>query len=315
MSKRSKVHPTYKTKYRVTNWPEYDRALVRRGDLTIWFTPSAIRTWTPLPTGQRGGQPRYSDPCIELALTLKLLFGLPWRRVEGFLASLLNLVGIDAPTPDHTTLSRRTRGLDVQRRRPSNGGPVHLVVDATGLGIVGQGQWAAAKWGERGRRGWRKLHVAVGEDGGILAVELTDASVADATALPGLLEKVPNRVKRLTADGGYDRREVYEAARKREATTVIPPRRDAVVSGDPVLCDRDAHLERIGEVGRRRWRLEAGQHHQSRAENTFYRYKKRFGGRLSARNEEAQRNEVLTACNILNRMTELGMPSSIALRG
>ena len=63
------------------------------------------------------------------------------------------------------------------------------------------------------------------------------------------------------------------------------------------------------------WRLEAGQHHQSRAENTFYRYKKRFGGRLSARNEEAQRNEVLTACNILNRMTELGMPNSIELRG
>ncbi len=279
MSKRSKVHPTYKTKYRVTNWPEYDRALVRRGDLTIWFTPSAIRTWTPLPTGQRGGQPRYSDPCIELALTLKLLFGLPWRRVEGFLASLLNLVGIDAPTPDHTTLSRRTRGLDVQRRRPSNGGPVHLVVDATGLGIVGQGQWAAAKWGERGRRGWRKLHVAVGEDGGILAVELTDASVADATALPGLLEKVPNRVKRLTADGGYDRREVYEAARKRGATTVIPPRRDAVISSVSVLSDRDAHIERIGEVGRRRWRLEVGQHHQSRAENTFYRYKRRFGGR------------------------------------
>ena len=77
MSKRSKVHPTYKTKYRVTNWPEYDRALVRRGDLTLWFTPAALRTWTPLPTGERGGQRKYSDPCVELALTLKLLFGLP----------------------------------------------------------------------------------------------------------------------------------------------------------------------------------------------------------------------------------------------
>ena len=290
-------------------------ALVRRGDLTLWFTLSAIRTWTPLPTGQRGGQPRYSDPCIELALTLKLLFGLPWRSVEGLLGSLLKLAGIDAPTPDHTTLSRRTRGLDVQLRRTSTREPVHLVVDATGLGIVGQGQWAAAKWGERGRRGWRKLHVALGEEGGILAVELTDASVADATALPGLLEKVPNRVKRLTADGGYDRREVYEAARKRGATTVIPPRRDAVVSCAPVLSDRDAHIERIGEVGRRRWRLEAGQHHQSRAENTFYRYKRRFGDRLSGRNEEAQRNEVLTACNILNKMTELGMPVSRAVPG
>ena len=315
MSKRSKVHPTYKTKYRVTNWPEYDRALVRRGDLTIWFTPAALRAWTPLPTGKRGGQPRYSDPCMELALTLKLLFGLPWRSVEGLLGSLLKLAGIDAPTPDHTTLSRRTKGLDVQLRRPSTCEPIHLVVDATGPGIVGQGQWASAKWGERGRRGWRKLHVATDQDGNILAVELTDASVADATAFPGLLDQVPNPVERLTADGGVDRREVYESARKRGATTVIPPRRDAVFSGEPVLDDRDAHLQRIQEVGRRRWRLEAGQHQQARAENTFYRYKKRFGGRLTARNEVAQRNEVLTACNILNRMTELGMPNSIALRG
>jgi len=203
----------------------------------------------------------------------------------------------------------------LDERRPSFREPIHLVVDATGLGIFGQGQWAAAKWGERRRRGWRKRHVAVGEDGGILAVELTDASVADATALPGLLDEVPNRVKRLTADGGYDRREVYEAARKRGATTVIPPRRAAVVWSDSVLSDRDAHIERIGEVGRRRWRLEVGQHHQSRAENTFYRYKKRFGGRLTARNEKAQRNEVLTASNVLNKMTELGMPNSVALRG
>ena len=81
------------------------------------------------------------------------------------------------------------------------------------------------------------------------------------------------------------------------------------------MDDRDAHLDRIKEVGRRRWRLEKGQHQQARAENTFYRYKKRFGGRLSARNEESQRNEVLTGCNILNQMTELGMPNSVALRG
>jgi hypothetical protein len=165
------------------------------------------------------------------------------------------LAGIDAPTPDHTTLSRRTKGLELQLHRPPSREPIQLVVDATGLGIIGQGQWAAAKWGERGRRGWRKLHVAADQDGNILAVERTDASVAYATAFPGLLDQVPNPVERLTADGGYDRREVYEAARTGGATTVIPPRRDAVVSGDPVLDDRDAHLQRIPEVGPRRWRL------------------------------------------------------------
>ena len=92
---------------------------------------------------------------MELALTLKLLFGLPWRSVEALLGSLLKLAGIDAPTPDHTTLSRPTKGLDVQLHRPPTCEPIQLVVDATGPGIVGQGQWASAKWGERGRRGWR----------------------------------------------------------------------------------------------------------------------------------------------------------------
>ena len=122
----------------------------------------------------------------------------------------------------------------MQLRRPSNGEPVHLVVDATGLGIVGQGQWAAAKWGERGRRGWRKLHVAVDQGGNILAVELTDASVADATALPGLLEKVPNRVKRLTADGGYDPSHPGEMGLSlvsRSYRTVMPTSNASVRSG------------------------------------------------------------------------------------
>ena len=202
MSNRSGVHPTYKTKYRVTNLPEYDRALVHRGDLTIWFTPAALRAWTPLPTGERGGQTTYSDPWFELGLTLKLLLRLPWRSVEGLLSSLMMLTEIDAPTPDHTTLSRRTRGLDVQLRRTLSREPLHLVVDASGLGILGQGQWAAAKWGERGRRGWRQLHVAADKNGNLLAVQLTDASVADARAFPGLLDLVPNPVKRITADGG-----------------------------------------------------------------------------------------------------------------
>ena len=145
----------------------------------------------------------------------------------------------------------RTRGLDVQLRRRPTQRAVHLIVDATGLGIVGQGQWAAPKWGERGRRGWRKLHLAVGEDGGILAVDLTDASVGDVAVLPGLLDKVPNRLKRLTADGGYDRREVYEAARRRGATTVIPPKRDGVVSR--ALPTSSAQVRWAGVVGA--WRL------------------------------------------------------------
>ena len=154
MSKtRSKVHPTYKTKYRVRNWSAYDRALTRRGDLTLWFTPEVIDAWQPSGSGVRGGQRKYADAAIETALTLRLLFGLPWRQTEGLLSSILRLLRVALKAPDHTTLSRRARSLRCKLHRLPRTEPVHLIVDATGLGIAGQGQWAAARWGERGRRG------------------------------------------------------------------------------------------------------------------------------------------------------------------
>ena len=307
---RSKVHPRYKTKYRVRNWAAYDRALRNRGDLTLWFSPSALRCWTPLASGKRGGQRQYSDTAIEVGLVLRLLFRLPWRQTEGLLSSLLQLMRSKLTAPDHTTLSRRTSGLEVTLPPRWEDGPVHVIVDATGLGVVGQGEWAAARWHERGRRGWKKLHVAVDESGFILAAELTDSSVADSDQFGTLLHHIPGQIRRITADGGYDRRCVYEAAGARGARTVIPPRRDAILSGGKELAERDDHVATIQQVGRRRWRFEVGQHEQARAENTFHRYKSTFGGRLHARNPAAQRAEALTACRILNRMHELGMPDS-----
>ena len=74
---QSKVHPTYKTKYRVANWSAYNQALVRRGDVTLWLAPDAIAAWTPRRSGMRGGQRRYSDLAIETALTLRLIYHLP----------------------------------------------------------------------------------------------------------------------------------------------------------------------------------------------------------------------------------------------
>ena len=154
---KSKIHPTYKTKYRVANWSAYDRALVRRGDVTLWLAPEAIAAWEPgLSVGTRGGQLRYSDLAIETTLTLRLIFHLPLRQAEGFLHALLELMGIERSAPDHTTLSRRGRHLDLTLRRVVTGKGMHLIVDSTGLSIVGEGEWAATKHGRRGTRGWKK---------------------------------------------------------------------------------------------------------------------------------------------------------------
>ncbi len=177
---KSRVPPTYKTKYRVANWPEYERGLVQRGDITIWLTPAAVAAWRPTRNGKRGGQRRYSDLAIETALTLRLVFHLPLRQTEGFLGSVFRMMGVELVAPDHTTLSRRSQGLNVALRRVATDESIHLIVDSTGLSIVGEGEWAAAKHGGNGKRGWKKLHLGVDGTGAIVAQVLTDSNVDDA---------------------------------------------------------------------------------------------------------------------------------------
>ena len=118
LDKSSRVNPRYKQKYRVGSWRAYERGLRARGDVTVWFAEEALSTWTPPPTRCRGGQQRYSNLAILTALTLRMLFHLPLRQTEGFVASLLRLMGLDLNAPDHTTLSRRTRDVLVPAHQP-----------------------------------------------------------------------------------------------------------------------------------------------------------------------------------------------------
>jgi hypothetical protein len=117
---KSRVHPKYKTKYRVSNWTDYDRALVQRGDITLWISEDAIESWKPAPTGRRGAQRKFSDHAIETALILRLVFKLPLRQAEGFLRSVLSLMGADLEAPDHATLSRRNPDLNVDLHRAAS---------------------------------------------------------------------------------------------------------------------------------------------------------------------------------------------------
>jgi len=189
LSMNSRVHPKYKTKYRVSNWAEYDRALVQRGDITLWISPDAADSWTPGPSGKRGGQRKFSDQAIETALVLRLVFKLPLRQAEGFLRSVLSLMALDLEAPDHTTISRRSQQLDVGLRLAATKGRLHLIVDSTGLSIIGEGEWAAVKHGGRGKRAWKKLHLGVDRSGVIIAEALTDGNADDARSAPGLIDE------------------------------------------------------------------------------------------------------------------------------
>src|ERR671910_819422 len=185
-------------KHTVTNWPAYDASLRQRGSLTVWFTAEAIQAWAAELRTTRGGQPWYSRLAILTALTLRAVFRLALRQTEGLIGSLMRLLGLDLPVPDHTTLSRRAATLDVPRprssRSPEAGGeaePVHLLVDSTGLKLCGAGEWLIEKHGTKARRSWRKLHLGRDADTGqIVAATLTTHDVDDGAQVDPLLDQV-----------------------------------------------------------------------------------------------------------------------------
>ena len=210
-AKSSRVNRQYKTKYRIRNWREYERGLRSRGDVTIWLSEDASAAWVPTKNGLRGGQRRYSNLAVRTALTLRVVFSLPLRQTEGFLDSLLPLDGPQpqGPGPHHTLAPEPNRcGAALTR---SYDGPIDLIVDSTGLKILGCGEWNAHKHkASKKRRDWWKLHIGVDAEGFIVAAELTASSRDDASTLPALLDTIEVPIRRFTADGAYDHRSVYD---------------------------------------------------------------------------------------------------------
>ena len=311
---RSKVHPKYKTKYRVGNWSAYEQALVQRGDVTLGLSADATDAWRPSPSGRPGAPKTFSDCAIETALTLRLVFRVPVRQAEGFWRSVLSLMGVDRAAPDHTTLSRRSQSLAVEFRRIPSRGPIHRIVDSTGLSIVGEGEWAAVHHGGRGHRGGKTLHRAVDRGGVIVAHALTEPTVDDATIGIDLIETVDDAIARVTADAAYDTVAFYAAAGMRDATVVVPPSKTARVSRRrPRSRARDRTITDVRTLGRRRWKQEAGYQLQARVENAFFRYTSILGDRLRARSRGGRVAESVVACNVLNQMPELGRPESYSI--
>src|ERR671926_57631 len=117
-------HQIPRTRYRVTNWQSYEAGLRQRGSLTICFSDDAVKAWRAPPRTTPGGQARYSDLAIETALIVRAVFHQPLRQTEGLVGSLLELMGLDLPVPEHSTLSRRARMLAAAPQARTTSGPV-----------------------------------------------------------------------------------------------------------------------------------------------------------------------------------------------
>ena len=140
MPKQKHPQPRRKGLYRVKNWAEYEKALVQRGSITFWLSDNFRKVWLYAGEKQRGSQFEYSDKAIEIALTIKEVFHLTNRSVEGFMRSLFEMLKVDLPVPDHSTLSKRSKTLKVRLPRKTSE-RINLVLDSTGLKIYGEGEW------------------------------------------------------------------------------------------------------------------------------------------------------------------------------
>jgi transposase len=305
-------HHIPKMALKVQNWPAYEAGLRRRGSLTLWIEDAALECWQSYGPS---GQARYTDAAIQTSLMLRTAFKLALRQTEGLMASILTLMDLTISAPDHTTVSRRAVTLPVIQPASVPHGPLHVLIDSTGLQVYGAGHWLETKHGARSRRTWRKLHLAVDAASGmIVAQTLTDQDVDDPSQVGPLLDQIDDPIVRVMADGAYDGAPTYQtiAAHGDGIEVVIPPRSIAVPSGEPGSpTQRDRHLAMITERGRLAWQLATGYGQRALVETTMGRYKALIGPRLRARGFAAQQTEAAIGVAVLNRMLAAGRPKSV----
>jgi len=312
-------HRIPKQTFKVTNWHDYDASLRQRGSLTVWFTDEAIAVWTAEPRTTRGGQRTYSPLAILTALTLRAVFRLALRQTEGLIGSVTRLLGLDLAVPDHSTLCRRAETLEVPRPRFSAGAePLHLLVDSTGLKLLGAGERLHEKHGTTLRRSWRKLHLGLDAGTGQIVASVLTAHDADDGAQVGpLLDQIPDPIRSFTGDGAYDQDGVTAsvAARHPDAAIIVPPRSNAVPSetAESAPTQRDRHLQQIAEHGRMAWQKASGYTKRARAETAMSRFKQVIGDGLRSHTDERRATEVEVAVHVLNRMLELGRSNSVRI--
>ncbi len=300
-----------KMSFKVQNSPAYEAGLRRRGSLLFWIEDGVLDHWQ---TRGPDGQARYTDAAIQTSLMLRAAFKLPLRQTEGLTASVLMLMDLTISAPDHTTVSRGAVTLPVIQLASVPYGPLHVLIDSTGLQVYGAGQWLEAKHGAKSRRKWRKLYLAVDASSGmIVAQTLTDQDADNPSQVGPLLDQIDGRIVRVTADSAYDGAPTFQkiAAHCDVIDVVIPPRSTAVPSVDPgPPTQRDRHPAMITERGTI-WQAATDYGQRALIETTIGRYKALIGPRMRASAFDAQQAEAAIGVAVLNLMVATGRPRSV----
>jgi len=263
MGQVNKTRKNPREKYQVTNWSEYNNALIHRGSITIWLEAGLKDSWFYAGDRKPGGKVEYSDMAIEFLMTIKQVYRLTYRSLQGFCHSIFQLSGMEQlKVPSYSQIQRRGKGLkvNIQVRKESKGS-LHVVIDSTGLKVFGEGEWKVRKHGWTKRRTWRKIHMASdGNDLEILSVILTGNDIDDSTGGVEAVNSIEEGITEVAADGAYDKKQ-FRNNLPPEVVQKIPPQRNAVISDAAGMEQRNLAIQRIEIIGREKWKEHVGVSH------------------------------------------------------
>jgi len=237
---------------------------------------------------------------------LKGVFKLPLRALEGFINSLFKLMKVPLQSPDYSCISKRAKTVEIKYRLPSHGPVAHLVIDANGLRVYGEGEWKIRKHGKEKRRVWRKFHLAVNTTPhAVVAAEVSLETEGDNEVLPTLLNPLRRKITQVSADGAYDTRACHALLQKKGAKASIPPRKNAGLWEEGHPRNEAVTALKAGKL--EQWEKDSGYHQRSKAETAMYRLKQLIGPKLSLWSYNAQVGESLAGVKVMNKVIGLGM--------
>jgi hypothetical protein len=298
-----------KKPYKISNWAQYNFALMGRGSLSLLISDEVIQNWISKKTNFSGKQKKYSNSAIESASMVSAALNLPLRQTVGLFESFFSKLGLDLDVPHYSTLSRRRKKLKVKYHEFSSSRPIHVLIDSSGIKIHGGNRRKLTK-----DRDWRKIHFAVdAKTGEIVSAELTANAARDGSRVPKIISKIERPLASVCADAAYDSTEVYTAisehSPERNTRILIPPKKNAVLNNKS-NGERNRNIRSRKRQGKRKWCSNSGYNERSMVENAFFRFKEIFGKKLRARTLKGQSVELKIKCKLLNMMTRLGMPES-----
>lgn len=300
------------SKFKVTNWSEYNNILRNRGRIDFMIAEDLSDGWyeeNNASSRKRGGQRRYSDRGIFMCLQIRYLFGLKLRQSQGFINWIFMMSGITLICPDYTTLSKRGRSLNLEHLLCSQDNDFeYICMDSTGIQTYTGNEWLENKHGKQYiRRTWKKLHIAMGNNGVITGATTTCHNKDDRSQVKFLLQGV--KTKEVIADPGYDGENIYQILRFKGIKPTIRPPNHLVSHKAKTERQQSAAYQQTN--GYHAWRNKNKYGRRELVENTFFRFKNSFGSKFLSRDEDNMKNEMTIKCQLLNKMLEVGKPISM----